>query len=87
MDFLVDIIKLVNDKDSEIRFVIIGEGKDKQYIIRTIKKKKLEKIVDIVGYTDNVEMYYKEASILISTSRWEGFGMAVIEAMANGLLC
>ncbi len=85
LDFLVDIIKLVNDKDSEIRFVIIGEGKDKQYIIRTIKKKKLEKIVDIVGYTDNVEMYYKEASILISTSRWEGFGMAVIEAMANGL--
>ena len=43
LDFLVDIIKLVNDKDSEIRFVIIGEGKDKQYIIRTIKKKKLEK--------------------------------------------
>lgn len=85
LDFLVDIIKLVNDKDSKIRFVIIGEGKDKQYVIRAIKKKKLEKIVDIIGYTDNVEMYYKEASILISTSRWEGFGMTIIEAMANGL--
>lgn len=39
----------------------------------------------MVGQTDNVASYYTEASIALLTSRKEGFGLVVTEAMECGL--
>ena len=56
-------------------------------------KKYLQKIADensignrlvFPGYNDNILDLYKEASIFVLSSRYEGFGMVLIEAMSQG---
>lgn len=39
----------------------------------------------MLGQCDNVKDHYLESSIFVSTSRWEGFGLAITEAMECGL--
>lgn len=35
--------------------------------------------------TDELKNYYENSSIFLSTSRWEGFGLVLLEAMSFGL--
>lgn len=65
---------------------IIGSGENydklKEYII-------INKIrnVQLVGHTDNISEYYKKASLFLFTSKMEGFGMVLLEAMSFGVPC
>src|SRR5699024_5110015 len=34
---------------------------------------------------DGLKRFYQSGSLIVSTSRWEGFGLSIIEAMAAGL--
>ena len=38
-----------------------------------------------MGRIDDVKKYFLESSIFVSTSRWEGFGLVITEAMECGL--
>lgn len=63
---------------------IIGGGEE-QEVRELISRYDLEEQIELLGEKEDVETYYKEASIFLSTSRWEGFGMVVTEAMECGL--
>src|SRR5207237_9291849 len=41
-------------------------------------------LVDGVGYVDDLAALYRQAAVLVVTSRHEGFGLPVVEAMASG---
>ena len=43
----------------------------------------LEKSVILAGYTTDPAAVYKRASACLLTSRYEGFGLVVLEAMAR----
>lgn len=85
LDYLVRIIEKTVQLDSDIVFWIIGDGKDRDYLHKMVRRKRLDKNVVMEGYQSDVQKYYMQASLLISTSRWEGFGMSIVEAMANGI--
>lgn len=64
---------------------IVGGGSDEQKVMDLIRKYGLEDQVELLGERSDVENEYVDASIFLSTSRWEGFGMVVTEAMECGL--
>lgn len=74
---------------SEARLALIGGGSDET--ISTLKKmfsdEGIASNVDILGYLDNESTYryLKSAKIFIFTSREEGWGISIAEAMACGL--
>jgi glycosyltransferase involved in cell wall biosynthesis len=41
----------------------------------------------LTGLVNNMEDVYEKASILTCTSRWEGFGIFIIEAFSYGIPC
>lgn len=66
---------------------IAGNGPEENKLKDIIKEKKLEKKVILLGGLkgrDLVEHYYN-ASIYLMTSRWEGMGLVLAEAMSFGL--
>lgn len=85
LDYLVEIIDKYHQLEPKRRFVILGDGPDKDWFDREIQKRKLEEVVDTFGSVRNVEDYLQSSSLLLHTSRWEGFGVVIVEAMMYGL--
>jgi glycosyltransferase involved in cell wall biosynthesis len=50
-----------------------------------IRKYHLEDRVSIHPFTNDIQAYYSAAQIYVLSSRWEGFGLVLVEAMAHGL--
>lgn len=50
-----------------------------------IQKYHLEDRVFIHPFTNNIQDYYSKAQVYVLSSRWEGFGLVLVEAMAHGL--
>lgn len=84
LDLLLDIIQKTALKDWKLR--IVGEGNDTDWLKREIKKRALvDKVILHGAVQENIEEIYAKSSVFVSTSRWEGFGLVITEAMASGL--
>ena len=44
----------------------------------------LEENVEFLGNVENIEKLYKDVDIFVLPSRYEGFGLVVVEALAAG---
>lgn len=86
---LIELWKLVCNKCPEAHLNIVGEGdhKIKAYLEDLIDKSGLSQNVSLLGYLedDSVRENFHAATIFVTASKEEGFGMAVLEALANGL--
>jgi glycosyltransferase involved in cell wall biosynthesis len=70
----------------DVHFYIIGKGKHEDELRSIIIKMGLSKNVHILGFLpiNEVVRYLQQATIFVSTSIQEGFGLAAAEAMACG---
>ena len=81
-DMLIEAFAKTRQK--EWRLKIVGEGKERQNLEELIKKLNLEDRVELVGQKEDVEYFYKKASIFVLSSRTEGFPGVLCEAMGYG---
>ena len=65
--------------------VIVGEGSDAKDYRLQITDYKLEKNVILEPWRDDLASFYKPFDLFLSSSNYEGWGRAVVEAMAAGL--
>ncbi|WP_141431113.1 glycosyltransferase [Bacillus sp. 03113] len=84
LDFL---IKIGHELENGWRILVAGEGLDKEKFRNMISENELEEKIILKGSLKSKELgkFYSSGSIFISTSRWEGFGLVITEAMACGL--
>ena len=66
---------------------IIGDGELRTKLEAYIAKNKMEDCVRLIGHTDSIEDYYEEAGLFLFTSKMEGFGMVLLEAMSYSVPC
>ncbi|HPD07177.1 MAG TPA: glycosyltransferase [Candidatus Bipolaricaulis sp.] len=71
-------------KEHAARLMILGDGEDRPKLEALIRELGLEKDVAMPGFVDNPCKYMKRAALLVLSSRWEGFGNVLVEAMACG---
>lgn len=86
-DNMLKIWKKVIEKHPDWTLEIYGEKSSEIDLHSLIKKLKINNNVILHEPTQNIIEQYLESSFLILTSRQEGFGMVLIEAMACGLPC
>ena len=84
-DLLIEGFHIFAKKDKEWTLDIVGEGVEEPMYRELIKKYKLEARITIHPFTNHVQEYYSHAQVYILSSRWEGFGLVLVEAMAHGL--
>ena len=72
-------------KDKDWRLDVYGDG-DTTVYERMIDELSIDRSrCQLYGRTNNVEQEYCNSSIFVLSSRFEGFGMVIVEAMACGL--
>jgi len=84
-DILIDAFHLFAEKNSDWTLDIVGEGPEQPGFEKMISDYKLQERVRIHPFTNNIQQYYSAAQIYILSSRWEGFGLVIVEAMAHAL--
>ncbi|UYI79860.1 MAG: glycosyltransferase [Fusobacterium varium] len=70
------------DFQKDYKLYIMGEGEEKENILKFIREKKLENCVVLLGKKNNPFSYIKQANIFLLTSKYEGFPNVALEAMA-----
>lgn len=69
---------------SECTLDVVGDGPERQEL-QNLATKVAPGRVHFLGRLDRVEEALSSADVFLSTSRYEGFGLAAVEAMAMGL--
>ena len=82
-DDLLDAFAKVRDK-VQATLWIMGAGPDEQGLRRRCAALGLDNAVEFLGFQNNPYRVMRAADLFVLSSRWEGFGMVVVEAMAVG---
>jgi glycosyltransferase involved in cell wall biosynthesis len=87
LDRMLQIWHKVIQKHPDWSLEIYGKSNQNQELQKLSKTLNVDTNVVFFDPVKNINDKYREASILLMTSRTEGFGMVLIEAMAMGLPC
>ena len=82
---LCKVAKEVLHNNPQWKWIVLGDGEQREMIEALIKEYKLEDKLILKGNVSNVEYYYKESSIFVMTSRFEGLPMVLLEAKCYGI--
>ena len=82
---LIRAFKRVSQEVPDARLVILGEGVLKNYLEKLISDLNLNDKVFLLGWRSNPFKYMARSTLFCFPSLWEGFGNAIVEALACGL--
>lgn len=85
VDRLLDIFSKIADSQPDWKLRIVGDGPERKNLERQASMLGLEKRVEFCGFSSNPSEYLKTASIICMTSEFEGWPMALVEAMQYGV--
>ena len=82
----LNVVSEVVKKVSNVQFDIVGRDDMNERLHDEIRIRKLDKFVNLIGYSDNVEQWYNKADIFAFPSLWgEGVPTSIMEAMSHKL--
>lgn len=84
-DVFVEMAEKIKKEIPNSFFVMVGDGNLEAEIRRLIKMKGLEDSFLITGWVDNPTGYLNCFDVATLLSRWEGFGLALVEYMYCGV--
>ncbi|MEY9324704.1 glycosyltransferase family 4 protein [Sinorhizobium fredii] len=84
-DLLLDAFSRIADAHPEWNLVIWGEGEDRHRLEALRDALGLQKRVNMPGITERPGLWIETADAFVLSSRYEGWGIVLLEAMAAGL--
>lgn len=85
--FLIDIFAELCRKNSNYKLLLVGKGKLENNIREKIKKDNIEDKVIFAGFRNDANKLFNAMDIFVFPSLFEGLGLVLIEAQANGVPC
>jgi glycosyltransferase involved in cell wall biosynthesis len=82
---LIDVVLELKNREIPVHLTILGEGVERIPLQEKIVQLNLSDQLSLVGLQEKVEMYLWNADLYLHSAIYEGFGLAIIEAMACGL--
>lgn len=84
-DILIKAISTLKKEGVECFCKLVGDGESRKYLETLVEQYYLQNNVEFLGKRSDVPELLAKAGIFVLPSRWEGFGIALIEAMAAGI--
>lgn len=84
--FLLELLSSLRER-MDVVLLIVGNGIMYEELQRYANKLKIGKIVRFTGERTDVAELLSTMDIFVMTSKYEGLGIVLIEALANGLRC
>lgn len=84
-DLLLQAWKQVVSVKEDWKLQIVGNGEDESKLKTLANQLNITDSVEFIPATQNIAEYYQSASIFCLSSRFEGFGMVILEALSFGL--
>lgn len=94
LDVLVEAARMVRDalcgmrfsgKSREVRFVVAGDGPEKEFLAEKIDALGLGHAFKLAGHVRDVPEFLRHLDLFVLPSRTEALGLSILEAMASGL--
>ena len=79
-DVAIKAARLLMENNIKFKWYVIGDGVDREIIKKLIKENNLTDNFILLGSRGNPYPYMKKCDIYVQPSRYEGFGLTVIEA-------
>lgn len=84
--FAIEVLKRLVAKYPKTGLVMVGEGPLRWELERAVWRAGLYEHVAFEPWQSDLVSYYKTANLFLQTSLYEGFGLALLEAVASGCL-
>jgi len=82
-DKLIEAIWILKTKGVNVKLVLAGDGEEKENLIELCKEYDVEKEVKLVGWVTNISSFFKMFDIFCLSSRFEPFGIVLLQAMLH----
>jgi len=82
---LLDVAEQLKKVNFNFFVDVYGEGELRSELEALISEKSLEGHVYLKGFSRNISQVFSEYDLFLMTSRWEGFGNVLVEALENKL--
>ena len=86
-EFTINIFNEIQKRKDNVYLILVGRGQDEAKLREQVKKLGLSEKVKILVGRDDVPELLQAMDVFILPSRFEGFGIVLIEAQAAGLPC
>lgn len=80
---LLRAFKIVLHEHKQLVLEVYGEGPERNNLQELSKELGIQSSVRLLGKTDQVNSVMRDFDIFVLTSRYEGFGLVLLEAMSN----
>jgi glycosyltransferase involved in cell wall biosynthesis len=72
---------------NKIKLTLVGDGREKKYLEQSATDLGVGSQIEFTGFEAEPEKYVSQADLFVLPSLTEGFGIAVVEAMFQGIPC
>ncbi|GAN48537.1 glycosyltransferase [Methylobacterium radiotolerans] len=84
-DLLIRAFARVYERRRNVRLNLVGHGSDKAALAEQIRALDLSDAVRLIHYPDDPQRALFVSDVFVATSRWEGWSLAICEALRCGL--
>ncbi len=84
LDLLVEAARILRERIPAARVVLVGRGEEERALRDLARSRGLDGTVVFAGFLADAAPAFAAADVVAMPSRWEGFGLVALEAMASG---
>ncbi|MDX5320867.1 MAG: glycosyltransferase family 4 protein [Bacteroidota bacterium] len=81
----IDAASIVIHSGNQVKFLIIGDGKQRAQLEAYVSKKGLSPHILFTGFREDIPTIFPEIDVLLFSSETEGLGSTVLDALAAGV--
>lgn len=82
---LITLLEKIVSKVPRFQAAILGDGEDRDELLKLISKKNLVDNIHYLGFSSNPYKILMNSKMMLLTSRWEGTPMCALEALSLGV--